>query len=160
MKENKIKPNETGFITRASARYCDKFPLRAAIQAIPGLGGSLDTMLAGLGANWQYKRLEDFISRLNERLGRLEQWGSLSSVDPSESLFDFMMNTFDQVIRARSEQKRERFANLVANQVVKKREWDEAETACRLIGDLSDIHIKILDIAISAPSYRRRQKRY
>lgn len=148
------KRTESGFITKASAYYYDRFALRAAIQAIPGLGSSLDTMMAGLGAKWQYSRLEDFISALNKRLSRLDQLGKLPSIEPSESLFDFMIQTFDQVIRTRSEEKRKRFANLVTNQFVNKLDWDEAETACRLIGELSDIHIEILDIAISAPSYK------
>lgn len=71
--ELEAKRTEAGFITKASAYYCDKFALRAVIQAIPKLGSSLDTMLAGLGAKWQYERLEDFIYKLNERLSRLEQ---------------------------------------------------------------------------------------
>jgi hypothetical protein len=151
--QNRARPDKAGFITKASAQYCNVFPLRAAIQAIPGLGSSLDTMLAGLGAKWQYKRLEDFIAKLNERLSRLEQIGRLQSIEPSEPLFDFMMQTFDQVIKARSEEKRKWFANLVAKQVTEKCDWDEAETACRLIGALSDNHIRILEIAINAPCY-------
>ena len=153
MEENKSrdveeKRTESGFITKASAYYYDRFALRAAIQAIPGLGSSLDTMMAGLGAKWQYNRLEDFISALNKRLSRLEQLGKLPSVETSESLFDFIMQVFDQVIRTGSEEKRKRFANLVTNQFVNKLDWDEAEAACRLIGDLSDIHIRVLQKSI------------
>lgn len=150
----KAKRTEPGFITKVSAVYCDKFALRAAIQAIPRFGSSLDTMMAGLGAKWQYNRLEDFISELSKRLSRLEQLDKIPSIEPSESLFDFMMQTFDQVIKTKSAEKRKRFANLVANQFVGQCNWDEAETALRLIADISDIHIKILDIAIKAPSYK------
>jgi hypothetical protein len=160
MEENKSrdveeKRTESGFITKASAYYYDKFALRAAIQAIPGLGSSLDTMMAGLGAKWQYNRLEDFISALNKRLSWLEQLGKLPSVEPSESLFDFMMQTFDQVIKTRSEEKRKRFANLVTNQVVKKSDWDDAESACRLLSDLSDIHIEVLCSSMQQSEFYR-----
>jgi len=142
MEQDKHKEEKAiSFVTKASVAYCDKFPLRSAIQAIPGLGGALDTMLAGLGANYQYKRLEDFIADLNKRLSHVEQ---LVNIEPSEPLFDFMRQIFDQVIRTRSEEKRKRFANLIANQVVKQCDWNEAETACRLLGDLSDIHLKVL----------------
>jgi len=144
------KWTEAGFITKASAYYCDKFPLRAVIQAIPRFGSPLDTILAGLGAKWQYKRLEDFISKLSERLSQLEQLGNLTSIEPSEPLFDFMMQIFDQVIRARSEEKRKRFANLVTNQVINQHDWDEAETACQLIGELSDLHAQVLDVSLKA----------
>lgn len=147
MEQDKHKEEKAiGFITKASAAYCDKFPLRSAIQAIPLLGSSLDTMLAGLGANYQYKRLEDFIDVLNKRLSHVEQ---LMNIEPSEPLFDFMMQTFDQVLRTRSEEKRERFANLVANQVAKRCDWNEAEAASRLLSDLSDINIKVIDLALT-----------
>ena len=159
MEENKLgsieeRRTESGFITKASAYYCDKFAVRAAIQAIPGLGSSLDTMMAGLGAKWQYNRLEDFISELNKRLARLEQSGYLPSIEPSEPLFDFIMKTFDQVVRARSEEKRKQFANLVAKQIVDKREWEEAESAQRLLGDLSDIHVIIMKMSLEAGESR------
>ena len=104
MEQDKHKEEKAiSFVTKASAVYCDKFPLRSAIQAIPGLGGALDTMLAGLGANYQYKRLEDFIADLNKRLSHVEQ---LVNIEPSEPLFDFILQTFDQVRQTRSEEKR------------------------------------------------------
>ncbi|HIJ53121.1 MAG TPA: hypothetical protein HPP66_08215 [Planctomycetes bacterium] len=147
MEQDKNKEEKAiGFITKASAAYCDKFPLRSAIQAIPYLGSSLDTMLAGLGANYKYKRLEDFIAVLNKRLSNIEK---NVNIEPSEPLFDFMMQIFDQVSRTRSKDKRKKFANLVANQVLKRCDWDEAEAAYRLISDLSDINIQVLDLAIT-----------
>lgn len=146
--KNHDSSTKVGFITKASAQYCDKFPLRAAIQAIPRLGSSIDTMLAGLGAKYQYQRLEYFICQLQEKLRKLEQANNLSNIEPNEELFDLMMQIFDQVIKTRSQEKRERFANLVANQVINKCNWDEAETACRLLADLTDIHIQVLDVAL------------
>ncbi len=140
------KTVEASFITKASARYCDKFPLRAAIQAIPVLGSSLDTMLAGLGARYQYERLEDFIFKLNEKMKQVKKSGHLTSAELSEPFFDLMMQVFDQAIRTRSEEKRKRFANLVTNQFINQSDWDEAETACRLLGDLSDLHIQVLSV--------------
>jgi hypothetical protein len=140
--------DKAGFITKASAKYCDQFLLRAKIQLVPYVGGSLDTLMSGLGARYQYQRLENFISELNKRLQKLEGASELTSIEPNEELFDFTMQVFDQVIRTRSEEKRKRFANLVANQTVKRCDWDEAETACRLLADLTDIHIQVLDIAL------------
>ncbi len=146
MAENE-KP-KAGFITKASAQYCDAFPLRAAIQIIPGLGGALDTMLAGLGANYQYQRMEHFIDELNARLQHID---GLHEIDPTEPLYDLMMQVFSDVVKTRSEEKRKCFANLVANQVVNNRLWDEAETATRLLADLTDLHIKLLRAALEAP---------
>ena len=55
-------------ITRASVRYAEAFPLRSLIQGIPYVGGSLDTILAGLGSRWQYERLSAFLRLLHRRL--------------------------------------------------------------------------------------------
>jgi hypothetical protein len=138
-------------ITKASAYYCDKFGLRAAIQVVPVLGGSLDTLLAGLGTKYQYQRLEHFISELHQRFAELEQSINPKTVEAGEPLFDFTMQVFDHVIKTRSEEKRKQFANLFANQIAKKKQWDEAETAARLLQELNDWHIKILVEAINAP---------
>lgn len=140
----------TGF-TQVSAKYADAFPLRAAIQGIPFVGGSVDTLMAGLGAKWQYRRLEDFLQKLHDRLGRLEKLDDLKVIEPSEPLYDFVMRVFDQVIRSRSEAKRVRFAAIVANQIQDPREWDEAEAAARLLGELSDFHIDVLAKTIAVP---------
>ena len=143
--------DKAAFITKASANYCDQFPLRASIQAIPWLGSSLDTMLAGLGARYQYQRLEHFISELNERLEQVEQAGILTYIQPSEELFDFTTQVFDQVIKTRSAQKRKRFANLVTNQAIKQCDWDEAETACRLLGQTEEMHVNLLCAILNVP---------
>jgi len=140
----KQKAVKAGFITKASAIYSEKFLLRAKMQLIPCIGGALDTLLAGLGAKYQLDRLENFIGELDVRLNRME---GLAAIKPGEPLWDFIMQVFDQVIRTRSEEKRKRFANLVANQVVRDSNWDEAETAGRLLAVLSDLHIQVLDLA-------------
>lgn len=139
------KNDKVGFITKASARYTDEFMLRAQVQLIPGIGGALDTLLSGLGAQYQYERLEHFIEELNIRLQRIEE---RNTIEPTEPLYDLMMQVFSEVIKTRSEEKRKLFANLVANQVVDCRMWDEAETATRLLADLTEIHIQVLDIAL------------
>jgi hypothetical protein len=161
MNENidKTISDKTGFITKASTKYCDNFFLRAAIQRIPSIGGSLDMLLSGLGAKYQYERLEGFVSDLQDKFKKLEQINNISNMKPSEELFDLMMQIFDQVIKTRSQEKRERFANLVANQVINKCDWDEVEIACRLLGDLTDAHIAVLEVSIKVPpTYLENQR--
>lgn len=140
----------SNFITKASLYYCDKFPLRAVIQAIPALGGSLDTMLAGLGAKYQYDRLEKFIAHLNHKIANLQKNCVINDIKPSEELFDFVIQAFENVIKTRSEEKSKRLANIVANQIANPIEWDEAETACRLLNELTDNHIHVLMFSINA----------
>ena len=144
-------PPAPGAITRLSSRYADAFPLRSVIQAIPILGGSLDTMLAGLGARWQYDRLVDFVSAVDTRLRGVECYESVPEIEPSEPLYDFVMKVFDHVVRSRSARKREAFAAIVATQVIEQKPWDEAEAATRLLADLSDLDVTVLTTAASAP---------
>jgi hypothetical protein len=131
-------------LTKLSFHYSNAFPLRALIQGIPILGGALDTMLSGLGSKWQTERFENYIKLLEERLARLERNQGPVKVDPSEPLYDLIIQTFDYVLKTRSEEKRSGFANIVANQLIKKTDWAEAETASRLLNDLTDIHVQIL----------------
>lgn len=135
-------------LTKLSLQYSDAFVLRAAIQGIPVLGGSIDTILGEFGAKWQARRLKTFVEMLEERLTRLEAVLGKITIDPTEELYDFIMQTFDYVIRTRSEEKRQMFANIVANQVTKNDNWDEAEAASRLLNDLSELHIHVLLAAL------------
>lgn len=143
-----IKDTPETRLTKLSLDYSNAFPLRALIQGIPALGGSLDTMLSGLGSKWQTERFENYIKLLEERLARLEKNQGPVKVDPSEPLYDFIIQTFDYVLKTRSEEKRSGFANIVANQLIKKSDWAEAETASRLLNDLTDIHVQILLAAL------------
>jgi len=135
-------------ITKASSAYCDKFPLRAAIQAIPVLGGSLDTLLAGLGAKYQYERLEHFIIDLSRRLEMAKICNQLV-IEPGEPLFDFTVQVFDAVIKSRSEEKQKLFATLFTHQVLNNYNWDEAGTAARLLNELTPMHVQLLSLAMN-----------
>ena len=138
---------ETRF-TQLSYHYSNAFPLRALIQGIPALGGSLDTMLAGMGSKWQSDRFENYIKLLEERLSKLERILGPVKIDPSEPLYDFIIQTIDCALKTRSEEKRSQFASIVANQLIRKNDWAEAETATRLLNDLTDIHVQILLAAL------------
>jgi hypothetical protein len=143
-----VPPNA---ITRASARYAEAFPLRSLIQGIPYVGGSLDTILAGLGSKWQYERLSAFLSLLDRRLKAVEGGEAIPEVQPSEPLYDFVMQVFDHVLRTRSERKREAFAAIVARQVTEQHSWDDAESAARLASQLFELDMHVLVAASRAP---------
>ncbi len=148
---NDAEMPQAGTLTRISAQYAEAFPLRALIQGIPYVGGSLDTILAGRGSRWQYERLSAFLTLLDRRLRQVEVHGVVPDVDPSEPLFDFVMQVFDHVVRTRSERKREAFAAIVARQVVQRHPWDDAEAAARLASELSDLDVAVLAAAARAP---------
>jgi len=135
-------------ITTAWERYTDATKLRATIQAIPYVGGPLDTLLAGKGSEIQRSRVEAFLHGLDARLNRVEQAEVLQA---DEGFFDFMVLVFEKVARARSEGNICRFTNVVANQVVDRKPWEEADAVASLLADLSDIHIDVLLAVMDAP---------
>ena len=142
--------NDPGWLIKKSADYEKLFPLRAAIQAIPVMGGTIDTMLAGLGARWQAKRLEDFVQKLSSRLSEVEAAQSASVLAPSEPLYDFVRQVFEHVVKTRSEEKRLRFANVVAHQIRTLASWDDAEEAARILSDLSEFDLAVLTTVTQA----------
>lgn len=109
-------------------------------------------MLAGLGERWQYERIEAFVTLVDQRLRAVESDISIPDVSPSEPLYDFVMRVFEHVIRTRSEEKRKTFAAIVSRQVVNPQPWDDAEEASRLATDLSDVDIRVLTAAATAPT--------
>jgi hypothetical protein len=144
MIENKSSTLSQPALTKLSADYNSNWPLRSLIQGIPYVGGSLDILLSGAGANYQYQRLEDFVRSLQDRLTRIDHLLTIEEVQPTEPLYDYIMHVFDSVRRTRSSEKRTRFAYLVARQIAQQSPWDEAEAAASLLDVLSDLQIQIL----------------
>jgi len=142
--ENESAESSSSTLTKLSADYNSNWPLRSLIQAIPYLGGSLDMLLSGRGANYQYRRIEDFIRELQQRLTGLERTLTIDDVQPSEPLYDYIMRVFDGVRRSRSSEKRGHFANLVARQISNQSSWDEPEAAASLLDSLSELQVQIL----------------
>jgi hypothetical protein len=141
-------PNKPNILNKSSEIYSDVYPLRALVQAIPILGGPLDTILTGPGSNWRQKRLEDFLNDLHQRLEQVEQ---KSVLEPSEEMADFIFNVFESVVRTKSETKRSYFASVVENQVRFSHKWEEAERITRILENLTQYHVAVLSVCVNKP---------
>lgn len=135
-------------ITKAVSRYIETYPLRAAIQVIPYIGGAIDTLIVGKGQEIQLKRIEHFLSEIDKRMRDIE-FQKVISV--SEEFYDLFSSALEGAIKTRSHVKQEGFARIVCNQVVKDLKWEEAETVTRLLRGLDEIHIRVLIEIMSAP---------
>ncbi len=135
-------------LVKASEGYAANTVLRATVQAIPYVGGPLDTLLAGKGAKVQFERLEHFLSELSHRLERVE---SVPDID-EQALYDLSLDAMEKSIRARLAEKRVLYANVVARHVIQARKVDESEMALRIIADLDLIHLEILRETLHAPT--------
>lgn len=140
--------NSATAISKLRQQYADIVFLRASVQAIPYVGGALDTLLAGRAGQIHLERVEKFTHDLADRLATVE--GAAANLN-DEAFADLMLRTFEAVARTRSDQKRSRFAEIIANQIAKSTPWEEPENAVRLLADLDEIHIAIIAMALNAP---------
>ena len=72
MVDDQINDKPSAAISKLQQRYVDVVTLRACVQAIPYIGGSLDTLLAGRATQIQLQRVEKFASDLAHRLASVE----------------------------------------------------------------------------------------
>lgn len=135
-------------IAKAQEKYSERINLRAAMQAIPYIGSSLDTLLVGKAAQIHLERVETFAGELHRRLERVEH--AAANLE-DEAFADLILATFERVARTRSAEKRSRFARIIARQVTEGQEWEEPENAVRLLGELEDIHVEVMSVALAAP---------
>ena len=78
-------------ISKLRQQYADIVGLRASVQAIPYIGGSLDTLLAGRAAQIHLQRVEKFASDLAHRLAVVES--AVANLN-DEAFADLMLSTF------------------------------------------------------------------
>lgn len=141
-------PKQHALVAKAAENYTDQPALRAIVQAIPYVGGPIDTLFAGKGQKIQQARVEHLLKELDARIRALP---AIQATIPEDQLFDLMIGAFDKAVRTRSEQKRERFAQIISRQIQHGGSVDEAETALRIVSELEDIHVEILSTALFAP---------
>ncbi|WP_417335346.1 hypothetical protein [Halobacteriovorax marinus] len=148
MTEN--EKDDATLIQKLSSGYGDLTLVRALIQAIPWAGGSLDTLMGSSGQRYREKRIESLIKHLSDEIQKIGN-KSLSSINDSEELYDMMLLALEQSTRTRSEEKKKRFAKIIAHQIISPIDWDVADTIMRLISQLSEPHIELLQFALNAP---------
>lgn len=131
----------------AAEKYSNLSTLRATIQAIPYMGGPIDTLLAGRGSKIQLARIEHMFEELSNRLD------GIKSVPPynEEQLYDIVMTAMDKAVRTRASEKRAIFSNIIFKQVIEGKDIEESEMALRIVADLELIHLKIIAEALLAP---------
>jgi hypothetical protein len=134
-------------VDKAVEKYSEHDVLRAGVQLIPYIGGPIDTILSGRASRMQMKRLEQFVLDLRSRLELVE---FISADVQGEEFADFMLAALERVWRARTVEKRRRFADVVSRQVIEAHSWDDADMALRLVSELENIHIDVVNVALSA----------
>lgn len=135
-------------IERIGIWYSSTPAARALAHAAPVLGPAMDALLEGSGTKLKEERVMAFIEELSRQVQALQ---THPTAGDQAALQDLLLNVIERVARTRSADKRQRFARLVKMQLQQPASWEMVDVFARLLDDLSDLHVLILDIANKAP---------
>lgn len=132
-------------LVQASKVYADQTVIRAAINAIPFVGGSLDILLSSSGQNFVIKRIETFISELNNQLKQLDNSKINQDFLATEAGFDIIIKAFNSAARTRQDEKLKLYAKIIKGALTdsKTYEEDEPEIYLRIIEELTVKELRV-----------------
>lgn len=102
-------------------KYAYNYKLRALVNLLPNIGGALDVLLSEKGSRWREKRLIEFLTKLETRIGNLESdisTKTLTDLTNSEETYDLLIQAFNSVIRTRHSQKITCYSNILINHII------------------------------------------
>ena len=140
-------------ITKGSLLYTDSTALRTLVLAIPMFGSQIDLLLNKRGNDFVSKRLQTFITELQEQLKTLQR--QVLKAD-DEALFDLLQIAIEEVSKTRVDDRIKQFSRVISNYLTKSVTWDEANAAMRILSDITELHIRILQYAINLPPSKEK----
>lgn len=138
-------------LQQIASGYEDSPKIRALIQTIPYIGGSIDVLITSQAPVFRYNRLEKYINSIAEYSRKNpEKIETLINRFPEE-VFDLFRSHIEESDRTRDDVKRSMIANIFINQSNITKNWNEPETATRLLRHLTVDHIRLLKAICEAP---------
>lgn len=126
-------------------RWYERQPwLRAVVQAVPPVGGSLDTLLAWRGTALAQARFEEFVASVSARLGHLESASNRDRLLASEEFFELFATTVEAAVGSASSEKRARAAAFMAGTIRSAHLQDLSQQIADDLVALRDLHLRIL----------------
>ncbi len=123
-----------------------------AVSAVPYLGGPLSNWITQRRQRVVFTRCYEVLRHVGDAVERLEQAGKGATVD--EGLTELVAEVLPIAAKARSEEKRRRFAYVLARAATEaptEERRDEARTMALLLDQLEYRHVEVLDRAMRAP---------
>jgi hypothetical protein len=130
---------------KVSKVYSDQTLIRAGINVIPYVGGSIDILLSSAGQNFVIKRIEKFIEHLENQVSQLDASKINSDFLKTELGFDLIVKAFNSASKTRQDEKLKLYAKIIKESIILGKEYqeDEPETYLRIIEDLSVKELKV-----------------
>jgi hypothetical protein len=114
-------------LLRASEVYADQVLIRASINAIPFIGGSIDVLLSSFGQKFVIKRIENFLTELNHEISLLDSKKINHDFLNSEEGFDLIIKSFNSASRTRQQEKLKLYAKILKNALTNQKTYSEEE---------------------------------
>ncbi|MCI0722757.1 MAG: hypothetical protein L0338_27865 [Acidobacteria bacterium] len=128
-----------------SSKYADNLSLRAAVTAIPYLGGPIDALLSGRAAKAQYERLMDWLEDLRAACSLLSEEKIDKRFIFSEEFESLFYETADKVRRTRECEKRRLLRNvLIRACIASPSKTPDKEKLVRILDELTPFHVRVL----------------
>jgi hypothetical protein len=122
----------------ANLAYEQNTALRSLVVAIPGIGSSLDIILASEGPRIYRERILKIIEAMQEHMQTVEDRAIDKKYLKSEEFFDLILKTLDSAIKTRDESKLRLLARILTESTIRsKREGYSPEEYLDLIADLT-----------------------
>ena len=99
-------------------KYEENNVLRALVNFIPNIGGSLDILLSIKGSKWREERLKTFLADLDKRVGEIEDQEVIKKISESEEFYDLIVLSMNSIIKTRHRKKIECYSNILLNSLV------------------------------------------
>ena len=131
-------------INTAAEKYSNSTVVRAAVSAVPYIGGSLDILLSGTASKIQEKRLKNTLDVLSCQLKQLNENKIDKKYIDSEDFFDDICLFFDQSLKTKSQKKIELLSSIVRSKISGKKCKIDIKSYFNSIGELSDDEIIVL----------------
>lgn len=125
--------------------YADQTLIRSLINLIPNVGGSLDLLLSSSGQGFVIRRIEKFISELNEQIGELTESKINRDFLEKEEGFDLIVKAFNCASRTRQNEKLKLYAKIIKSALTEGKEYqeEEPELYLKIIEELSVKELRV-----------------
>lgn len=132
-------------LIKASKVYSDQTLIRAGINAIPFVGGSLDILLSSAGQNFVMKRIQNFIEQLETQVSQLDESKINADFLKTEQGFDLIVKVFNSASKTRQNEKLKLYAKIIKESITlgKQYQEDDPEIYLRIIEDLSVTELRV-----------------
>ena len=142
-----MKKEVSNMLSKASQLYADQTAIRALINIIPYIGGSLDVIFVSKGQKIVDQRLREFIKKLTEELNKVSE----SKVDKkyldSEEWFDVVIKAMDSARKTRDTEKISWYAKILRGAVALGDRIDfDPEAYLQVLTELSSNELRVAKV--------------